>query len=335
MSDLRTKYLGFDLINPLVISASPLSRKVDNVKKLEDAGASAVVLYSLFEEQLMIESQSYDYFLNRGIESFAEAITYFPDLDNFKVGPDNYLDHIRKLKETVDIPIIGSLNGISTGGWINISKQIEDAGADALELNLYYIPTDSNVSGDTIEKLNIDIISKIKKNISIPLSVKLSPFYTSLPNLISQLHNIDVNGIVLFNRFLQPDLDIDNFEIKPINPISTPQDLYLPLRWTAILYNDTKLDIGISGGVHSGRSMVKSILAGASSCLIASEIIKNGFSRISEMLSEFSMWMNDNAYDTIGQMKGAMSQNNITDPAAYERANYMKALSSYEDHLPF
>ena len=335
MIDLSTKYLGLTLKNPLVLSASPLSKKVDNVKKLEDAGASAVVVYSLFEEQLTIESLTFDYFLTRGSESFAEAITYFPDLENFRIGPEKYINHIRKLKESIDIPVIGSLNGVSTGGWINISKEIEQAGADALELNIYYVPTDSELGSQSIEDANIQIISEIKNNINIPLSVKLSPFYTSLPNVISRMEKAGADGFVLFNRFFQPDLDVNNFEIVPNLDLSTSKDLLLPLRWIAILYGNINADFALTSGIHSGIDMVKSIMAGSSVCMSASEILKEGISRVPKMLQEFSSWMQANDYSSIEQMKGAMSQKSVAEPAAFERANYLKAFSTYEKHLPF
>ncbi len=335
MIDLSTKYLGLKLNNPLVISASPLSKKIDNVKKLEEAGASAVVVYSLFEEQLTIESQTFDYFLTRGSESFAEAITYFPDLENFKIGPEKYINHIKDLKASVDIPIIGSLNGISTGGWINISKEIEQAGADALELNLYYVPTELDLVSQSIEDANIQIISDIKNNINIPLSVKLSPFYTSLPNVISKMEKAGADGFVLFNRFYQPDLDVDNFEVVPNLDLSTSKDILLPLRWVALLFGNSNADFALTSGVHNGIDMVKSIMAGASVCMSASEILKEGAPRIPGMLQELSTWMQNNDYTSIGQMKGAMSQKSVNQKDAYERANYIKALSTYEKHLSF
>jgi dihydroorotate dehydrogenase (fumarate) len=335
MVDLSTTYLGLDLKNPLVASASPLSKKVDNVRRLEDAGVAAVVLYSLFEEQIVHESLALDYSLNRGSESFAEAITYFPDLETYNIGPDEYLNHIRKLKEQVSIPVIGSLNGISTGGWVDYAQKIEQAGADALELNMYYLSTDPALVGQDLEKSYIELVRDVRNQLHIPLAVKLSPYFTSLPNLAHRLVQSGANGLVLFNRFMQPDLDIETLEVVPEVNLSTSAEIRLPLRWVAILYGRVQADLALTSGVHSGVDMVKALMAGANVTMTASELIAKGISRASGMVTELQQWMEEYEYSSVQQMCGSMSQKNVAEPAAFERANYMKALSSFDNRIIF
>ena len=330
MVDLSTTYLGLQLKNPLVASASPLSKKVDRVRKLEDAGVAAVVMYSLFEEQITHESLALDYFLSRGTESFAEALTYFPEMDHYNVGPESYLELIQKLKTSVDIPIIASLNGVSTGGWIDYAKRMEEAGADAIELNIYYISTDPKVTSQELEQAHVDLVADIRKQVNVPLAVKLSPFFSTLPNLATHLAKAGANGLVLFNRFIQPDLDIETLEVVPTMHLSNSDELRLPLRWIAILYGKVKADLALTGGVHTAQDLIKSVMAGANVTMLASELIARGPERASEILEEVTTWMETYEYESVKQMCGSMSQQSVAEPAAFERANYMKALNSYK-----
>jgi dihydroorotate dehydrogenase (fumarate) len=334
MVDLSTTYLGLQLKNPIVASASPLSKKVDMVRRLEDAGVSAVVMYSLFEEQITHESLALDYFLSRGTESNAEAMTYFPELASYNIGPESYLELIQKHKAAVNIPIIASLNGISTGGWIDYARRIEEAGADALELNIYFIPSDLTLTSQELEQAYVDLVGDIRKQVRIPLAVKLSPFYTTLPNLAAHLVKAGANGLVLFNRFLQPDLDIETLEVVPTLHLSTSDELRLPLRWVAMLYGRVKTDLALTGGVHTAEDVLKSMMAGANVTMLASELIAKGPSRASEILADMKTWMETFEYESIKQMRGSMSQQSVAEPAAFERANYMKALSSFDNRMP-
>jgi dihydroorotate dehydrogenase (fumarate) len=333
MPDLTTTYLGLNLKNPLVASASPLSKKVDTVKRAEDAGISAIVMYSLFEEQIVHESKALDYFLSRGTESFAEALTYFPELDHYNLGPEEYLELIAKLKKEISIPVIGSLNGVSTGGWVNYAKKIEEAGADALELNIYFVPTAPDTSGQDLESAYIDLVADVRKQVHLPLAVKLSPHFTALPHFANSLVKAGANGLVLFNRFLQPDIDIETLEVVPTLHLSTSDELRLPLRWVAILYDRIKADLALTGGVHTSQDVIKSMMAGANVTMIASEFIANGLKRVPELLSGVTEWMVNFEYESIRQMRGSMSQQAVAEPAAFERANYMKALTSYDNRL--
>ena len=333
MADLSTTYLGLKLQNPLVASASPLSKKVDSVKRLEDAGISAVVMYSLFEEQIMHESNALDYFLSRGTESYPEALTYFPEMESYNIGPESYLDLISKLKKSVSIPVIGSLNGISSGGWIEYARKIEQAGADALELNIYYIPTDSGIDSTELENAQVELVTDVKKNLEIPLTIKLSPYYTALPNFATRLVKAGANGLVLFNRFYQPDIDTETLEVNPGLVLSNSYDLRLPLRWVAILYGTLKADLALTSGVHNEQDVLKAMMAGANVVEIASELIANGASAATRILEGLETWMNEFEYKSIQQMRGSMSQQAVAEPAAFERANYMKALQTYDHRL--
>lgn len=333
MIDLTTHYLGLELGNPLVASSSPLSKSVDMVKKMEDAGIAAVVMYSLFEEQIIHESRALDHFLERGTYSTPEAQTYFPDLGHYNVGPEGYLELIQKIKKAVSIPVIGSLNAVSTGSWVEYAKKIEQAGADALELNVYTIPTDLEFTSKDLEKNTIDLVKTVKKNLRIPLAVKLSPFYSSIPNMTNRLVQAGADGLVMFNRFFQPDLDIETLDVVPSLQFSTSSDLRLPLRWTALLYGRVKADLAITGGVHTVEDVVKGIMAGASAVMLASELLDNGTRRITELNSQLLDWLEKHQYKSIKQMRGSMSQKNVAEPAAFERANYMKALTSFDNRL--
>lgn len=331
MAELKTRYLGLEMKNPLVASASTLSKKLTNIKKMEDAGIASVVLYSLFEEEITHESLALDYFLSRGTESFAEALTYFPDFDNYNIGPEKYLGLISKAKESVQIPIIASLNGISSGGWIEYAKLIEQAGADALELNLYYVSTDLDVAGVELEKAYVELVRNIRGEIKIPIAVKLSPFFTSFSSIAAELVGVGANGLVLFNRFYQPDINIENMRVEPTLELSTSSDLLLPLRWTAILYKKVNADLALTSGVHSGEDIVKSLLAGASVVMSASELVKNGIDRAMSLLQELSNWMDIHEYESVDSLRGILSQQSVAQPAAFERANYMKALTLFDN----
>ncbi len=333
MADLTTTYLGLNLKNPLVASASPLSKKVEGVKRLEDAGIGAVVMYSLFEEQIVHESHALDHYLTRGSESFAEALTYFPDLERYNIGPESYLELIYRIKKAVSIPVIGSLNGISTGGWINYAKRIEEAGADALELNIYYVPTDPKLTSQELEATYVQLVRDVRNQIKIPLAVKLSPYFTALPNVAAQLAEAGANGLVLFNRFYQPDLDIESLDVVPNLVLSTSDELRLPLRWVAILYGRIKADLALSSGVHSARDVVKALMAGANVAMTTSELLAKGIGRATEILTDLNNWLDEFEYTSVRQMIGSMSQQAVAEPAAFERANYMKALMSYDNRI--
>lgn len=335
MVDLSTNYLGLHLKNPLVAAASPLSKRLDNVRRLEDAGVSAVVMYSLFEEQIVHESRALDHFLSSGTESFAEALTYFPEMESYNVGPEEYLNLIQRIKKAVEIPVIGSLNGISAGGWVDYATKIEQAGADALELNIYYLSTDPGVAGKELEQAYVDLIADIRKQIHIPLAVKLSPYFTALPYFAKQLVKAGANGLVLFNRFYQPDLDIETLEVVPNLFLSDSNMMRLPLRWTAILYNRIGADLALTTGVHTGADLIKAMMAGANVTQVASEFLSRGIGRASEMLQEVEEWMTTYEYESINQMRGSMSQQAVAEPAAFERANYMKALTSYDNRVRY
>ncbi|HVN55621.1 MAG TPA: dihydroorotate dehydrogenase-like protein [Anaerolineaceae bacterium] len=334
MVDLSTSYLGLSLKNPLVVSASPISKKVESIRRFAEAGVGAVVVYSLFEEQIVHESNELDFFLNQGTESYPESLSYFPDLDHYNVGPEGYLDHIRRLKNAVDIPVIGSLNGLTSGGWLDYAARIQEAGADALELNIYSVPTDPAQTSEEIEDNYVELVNSIRKQVSIPLAVKLSAYFTSMPNFTSRLAAAGANGLVLFNRFYQPDLDVETLEVVPDLKLSTSDELRLPLRWVAILYGRVQADLALTGGVHTCQDMVKAIMAGASVTMLASELIAHGSGRASELIADLEDWLETYEYQSVSQMKGSMSQKAVADPAAFERANYMKALSSFDNRLP-
>lgn len=333
MIDLNATYLGLNLKSPLVASASALSKKLENIRKMEDAGLGAVVLYSLFEEEVDHESIELNYFLNRGTESFPEAITYFPDLNNYTLQAEKYINLIREAKKSVSIPVIASLNGVSTGGWVKYARRIEEAGADALELNLYYVASDAQIDGQNLERAYLDVINAIRAEIQIPLAVKLSPFFTSLPNFLQKISQAGVRGAVLFNRFYQPDLEIESLEVQPHLELSASSDLLLPLRWIAISHGRLPLDLALSSGVHNGRDMVKAIMAGASVVMVASELVAKGIPRAAEMLQEFEQWIMKHDYASVNEIRGILSQKNVASPAVFERANYMKALRLFDDRF--
>jgi dihydroorotate dehydrogenase (fumarate) len=329
MVDITTTYLGMKLKNPLVASASPLSEKVETVKKLEEAGIAAVVMYSLFEEQIIHESLELDHFLSLGEYSSSEAVTYLPEAGRYVLAPDVYVDTVKKLKQAVNIPVIGSLNGVSTGGWIKYAKKIQDAGADALELNIYYLPTDSGLASDELEKAYVTLVSDVRKSVKLPIAVKLSPFFTSIPNMARRLVEAGADGLVLFNRFYQPDLDIESLIVTPNLVLSTSQELRLPLRWIAILYGHMQADFALTTGIHTPEDVVKAVMAGANVAMMASELLQNGVGRVAEIQAGLESWLVEHEYDSIQQMRGSMSQKAVGEPGAFERANYMKVLSSF------
>jgi dihydroorotate dehydrogenase (fumarate) len=330
MVDLSTTYLGLNLKNPLVASASPLSEKVETVKELEAAGISAIVMYSLFEEQIIHESLELDHFLFYGTEISGEFDTFYPQSGKYTLKADSYVEHLKKIKEAVKIPVIGSLNGVSSGGWIKYAKKIEEAGADALELNLYFLPTNPAQTATQIEDNYITLVHDIRSNIKIPLAVKLSPFFTSIPNMARRLAEAGANGLVLFNRFYQPDFDLEELKVVPNLILSTSNELRLPMRWIAILYGQIKADLALTTGIHTAEDVVKTTMAGASVAMMASVLLAEGISRIPVILADLEKWMTSHEYESIQQMKGSLSQKSVSEPAAFERANYMKVLNSFK-----
>jgi dihydroorotate dehydrogenase (fumarate) len=311
MVDLTTTYLGLNLKNPLVASSSPLSEKVESVLKLEEAGIGAVVMYSLFEEQIIREGLALNASLEEGSESFAEALTYLPHYGRYSVGPENYID------------------GITSGGWIDYAQKIEGAGADALELNLYVLPSNPQVTSTELEEAYIRLVGDIRKRVQIPIALKLSPFFTSLPNMARRLVEAGANGLVLFNRFYQPDFDLDELEVVPNLVLSSSHEMRLPLRWIAILYGRINADFGLTTGIHTAQDVLKAVMAGSSVTMMASALLKYGPEHVSLVLSDLQSWMEEKEYESITQMRGSMSQQAVGDPEAFERANYIKVLSSF------
>jgi len=333
MPDLTTTYLGLRLKNPLVASASPLSKKVELVQRLEEAGAAAVVLYSLFEEQITHESRALDHYLTHGTESYAEALSYFPDLDRYNLEPESYLEHVQRVKRAVAIPVIGSLNGVSPGGWVEYAHKIEQAGADALELNLYYLPTDVSLSSAELEEIYLTLVRDIRRQVHIPIAVKLSPFFTALPYMARRLVQAGADGLVLFNRFYQPDFDLETLEVVPNLTLSSSHDLRLPLRWIALLYGRIEADFALTSGVHTAEDVLKAMMAGANVAMLTSELLAHGIWRLQAILDDLRTWMHAHEYESITQMRGSMSQQAVAEPAAFERANYMIALNSFDARL--
>jgi dihydroorotate dehydrogenase (fumarate) len=328
--DLTTKYLGLTLKNPIVPAASPLSHSLDGMKQLEDAGASAIVMYSLFEEQILQEKSELLHYLSRGTESFAEALSYFPDVQQYNLGPEEYLELVQKAKTSLMIPIIGSLNGASTGGWVEYAKNIEQAGADAIELNIYVVSADPKLSGADVESMYVDILRSVKSKVRIPVAMKLSPFFSSTAHVAHQLDKAGADALVLFNRFYQPDIDLDTLEVKPSVNLSTPHEIRLPLRWIAILYGKVKANLAATSGIHDADDVLKLLMAGADVTMLCSALLKHGPGHIKTVLHDLEQWMTENEYISVHQMKGSMSQKSVKEPTAFERANYMKSLQSYK-----
>ncbi len=326
--NISTNYLGIDLQNPIVPSAGPLSEDIDKIKMMEDAGAAAVVLYSLFEEQIENESLELHHRTIYNTESYAEALNYFPEPFDFRMGPEEYLEHIRKAKDSVNIPVIASLNGKSIGGWTDYAKKIEQAGANALELNIYFLAADLQRTGVEIEKNYIEIVKEVKKNISIPIAVKMHPFFSSVANMASELDKAGADGLVLFNRFYQPDIDLETLEVVPNVILSSSGSMRLPLRWIGILYGKIKADLAATSGVYNEKDIIKMVMAGAKVTQMLSCLLKFGIGHIADVLTKLKYWMEVNEYESLDQMRGSMSYMNVDDPSKFERANYMKVLHS-------
>jgi len=326
MIDLTTTYLGLKLSSPLVVSASPLSREIDGICRLEDAGAAAVVLYSLFEEQLRQEEIDLQYHLSAGTESFAESLTYFPQPSEFHTGPEGYLNHIRKAKASVGMPIIASLNGSTLGGWTKFAGEIERAGADAIECNIYHIPTDPKLTADDVEKTYLDIVRAVKSTVTIPVAVKLSPFFSNFTNMAHRLDDAGADGLVLFNRFYQPDIDLEELEIRPNVLLSSQQALRLPLTWIGILSGRLKASLAATSGVHTAEDVVKLLMVGANVTMLCSSLMRHGINHLRHVEREVREWMEEHEYESVKQMQGSMSQIRCPDPGAFERAQYMRAV---------
>ncbi len=328
--DLTTKYLGLSLRSPLVPAASPLSTEVDNLRCMEDSGAGAVVLESLFEEQLRADRTELNDTLEQGTESFAEALTYFPDFSEYKLGPETYLEHIAAAKAALRIPVIASLNGSTLGGWTDYARQIQTAGADALELNIYAIPTDPGTTAADIENTYVQIVQAVKAQVSIPVAVKLSPFFTNFANVAKRLDDAGADGLVLFNRFYQPDIDLQNLEVVPNILLSTPMAMRLPLRWIAILYGRIHADLAASSGIHRATDAIKMLMAGAAVTTLASALLRHGIKHLATVESDIRLWLEEHEYESVAQLRGSMSQRNCPDPSSFERAQYMKAISTFK-----
>jgi len=327
--DLTTTYLGLKLKNPLVASSSPMCGDVGNIRRLEDSGAAAVVLQSLFEEQIDHESDELDRFIEQASEVGPESMTHFPELSGRVMGPEAYLKHIVKCKQAVNIPVIASLNGTTPGGWLSYSKQMEQAGADALELNIYYIPVNPHQTSEQVEQQYVDLVKAVKAEVRIPVAVKLGPYFSSMANVAQKLDATGVEGLVLFNRFYQPDYDLESLEVVPNLILSNSHELLLRLHWIAVLYGSIKADMALTGGVHCATDVVKAMMAGAKVAMMTSALLKRGIAYLDTITTELLVWMGEHEYDSIRQMQGSMSRNAVPQPKAFERANYVKVLSSY------
>ena len=334
MIDLTTEYLGLKLKNPILVSSSPLTDSPENIQRLQEAGAAAVVLPSIFEEQLTLESNALDSDLSRGTESFAESLSYFPAYESYRQGHDAYLSHILRAKAVAGIPVLASLNGATAGGWVKFAKEIEQAGADALELNTYSLPTDPRVTSAAIEDGIVDLVRQVKQSTTIPIAVKLSPQFTSIPHLAARLDKAGADAVVLFNRFYQPDFDIENLNVTPTLTLSRPEELLLRLHWTAILYGDLSADIAVTGGVHSAQDVLKAIMAGGQVAMLASALLANGIPYLATIHSDLLRWMEEHEYQSIRQMRGSLSRRSVPDASPFERGNYIKTLSSYTLRKP-
>lgn len=329
--DLSTHYLGLRLPHPLIVGASPMVDNLDIVRKLEDAGAAAITMHSLFEEQLSIEHRATVYHMEIYADAYAEARSYFPEASDFALCPCDYLNQIQRIRKAVSIPLIASLNGVSCGGWTDYARRIEQAGADALELNIYYIATDPTESPAEVEDRVVDTARQVKQSISIPVAVKLSQFYSSIPNLCSRLEEAGVDGLVIFNRFYQPDIDVETLQVVPKIQLSDSSELLLRLRWLAILSSCMRLSLAVSGGVHTAVDAVKSIMCGADAVQVVSALLKNGPGHLAVMLDNLRRWMTEHEYSSIRQMKGSMNLLHCPDRGAIERANYMHLLQTWRE----
>jgi dihydroorotate dehydrogenase (fumarate) len=328
--DLTTRYLGMELKNPLVVSSCSLTGDLNTLRRLEEAGAAAVVLPSLFEEKIVHDEDELIAEQEAGTESFAESLTYFPAMEDYGIGPDRYLHHIEEAKKALSIPVIGSLNGFSRGGWVRYAKSMQDAGADALELNIYFISTDPLISGEQIEGQYLDLVAAVKQSVSIPLAVKIGPYFSSLANMAGRLAEAGADGLVLFNRFVQPDIDPEALEATPKMVLSDPYEELVPLRWIAILHGRISASLAMTGGVHTAEGAIKALLAGADATMLASVLYQRGTKELSTILRGIQNWLVRKDYSSVGQLKGSMSHQNCPDPAAFERGNYAAALWSFE-----
>lgn len=333
--DLTTDYLGMELRTPIVPSASPLAEDIDNIKRMEDAGAAAVVLHSLFEEQLRQETHELHHHLTHGTHSFAEALNYFPDLDELKLGPEIYLDHIRRAKDTVDVPIIASMNGSTAGAWTAYAKQIEQAGADAIELNIYWLPTDVDQSAAEVEERYLEIVHAVRAETTLPLAVKLSPFFSNLMNLTARLQDAGAEGFVLFNRFMQPDLDLEALEINPRVLLSTSSVMRLPMTWIGLMFGRIRADLAATSGIHTAHDVLKMLMVGANVTMVCSLLLKRGIGQILVLERDVRQWMEAHEYESVRQMRGSLSQQHCPDPSAFERAQYVRALQSRHPDASF
>ncbi|TVR98366.1 MAG: dihydroorotate dehydrogenase-like protein [Rhodospirillales bacterium] len=328
--DLKTTYLGMDLKHPVVASAGPLSATLDGIKRLEDGGAAAVVLFSLFEEQIRYENESFDYLIDQGADRFAESLSYFPAVEDYHVGPEKYLNLVRQASESCDIPIIGSLNGISDKGWTEYAKDIQSAGARALELNIFYIPADISLSGREVEERYLQVVRKVKGAVAIPVAVKMSPFFSSIGEMARRFVDDGADGLVLFNRFYQPDFDLDALEVMPNLELSAPSEIRLPLLWIAVLHGRLNCSLAATRGVQTGTEVVKYLMAGADAVMTTSALLRHGAGYAKTLVDDLERWMERRDYASVAQMKGSMSQQKVADPSAFERANYIKVLESYK-----
>lgn len=328
--DLSTTYLGLKLRSPLMPSASPLTRELDEIKRAEDAGAGAVVLPSVFEEQIRHENAELDAMLEKGTESYAEALSYFPQVSEYRVGPDEYLELIQQAKRAVRLPVIASLNGTSVGGWTEYARQIQQAGADALELNIYYIPTDPDLPGAEVEKTYLDILRRVKAAVTLPVAVKLGPYFSNMAHMARQLETAGADGLVLFNRFYQPDIDLENLEVEHSILLSTPQARRLPLRWIAILYGRVKTSLAATSGIHTAYDALKMLMAGADVTMLCSVLLRKGMAQIAVIEQEMKRWMEEHEYASVAELQGSMSQLKCPDPTAFERAQYMRLISTWK-----
>lgn len=329
MIDVSTKYLGLKLNGPIVVSSTPLSESIENVRRMEEAGASAIVLTSLFEEQLALESRALDEDLSRGTESFAESLGYLPDLNDYRMTHEVYLDHIRRCKEAVKIPIFASLNGVTSGGWMRFAQESEQAGADAIELNTYALATDRSQTSYELEAQLLELVENVCKTVKVPVAVKLSQSFTSLPHMAAKLEDAGAAGVVLFNRFYQPDFDIEALEVRPTLHFSTPSELLPRLHWAAILYGHLNIDIAITGGVHSAEDVIKSVMAGGKVAMMCSALHIHGIEHIGRVLSDLQYWLEKREFSSLSETRGCLSRRSVPDVSPFDRGNYIKTLSSY------
>ncbi len=334
MADLTTTYLGMQLKNPLVASASPLSEDLGNIRKMEDAGVAALVFHSLFEEQINLESHELDRFLGAGTESFPESLTYLPELNWYNRGPDGYLEHLYRVKRAVQIPVIASLNGASTGGWTKYARKMEQAGADALELNIYFVAANPDMTSNEVERTYCELVREVTSSVRIPVAVKIGPYFTALANVAGHLDRVGAKALVLFNRFYQPDFDLEKLEVVPRLTLSSSYELLLRLHWVAILYDHVEADLAVTGGVHTAEDVLKAMMAGARVAMMTSALLKYGVEHIERVLGDLGRWMEEHEYESIRQMQGSMSMSSVANPSAYERANYMRVLSDYAWRMP-